>query len=94
MSNFELIFLLAQGESSYLGEVSAIMDIIRGVDSGLVLKNVTDHKDNVMSIKIIPTNNIIFFIENIDLNDRVCYIHGFLPTKMLLALDQMTQPVF
>ena len=59
---------MAQGEISPLGGVSAIVDIIRGVDSGVVLKKMTDHKGNVMSIEIIPTNNDIFFIETIDLN--------------------------
>ena len=51
---------MAQGEISPLGGVSAIVDIIRGVDSGVVLKKMTDHKGNVMSIEIIPTNNNLF----------------------------------
>ena len=38
-----------------MGGVSVIVDIVQGVDSGLVLKNFTDHKDNVMSIEISPT---------------------------------------
>ena len=52
------------------------MDIFWGMDSGLVLKNFTDHKNNVMSIEIIPINNNIWFIETIDLNTRVLDIHS------------------
>ena len=50
VSNFERITQLAQGESSSLGGVSAIVYILRGVDSGLVLENFTDQNYNVMSI--------------------------------------------
>ena len=52
------------------------MDILRGVDSGLVLKKNPDDKDNAMSIEIILINNNICFIETIDLNVRVWDIHS------------------
>ena len=51
---------MAQGHSSSLGGVSAIVDTLWGMDSGLVMKNFTDHKENVMSIEINPTRNNIF----------------------------------
>ena len=70
------------------------MDILLGVDSGLVTKIFTDHKDNVMSTEIITTNNNIFNKVNIDLNAMVQDIYSFLPTEMSLALDQMNSNVF
>ena len=54
-----------------MGVISAIMDIIRDVDSGLVLKTFTDHKGKDMSIETIPINNNIFVIGSTDLNARV-----------------------
>ena len=76
MKNFEYIFELAQGESSSLGVISAIMDIIRDVDSGLVLKTFTDHKGKDMSIETIPINNNLCVIGSIDFNARFSYIHS------------------
>ena len=85
---------MAQVESSSLGGISVIVDILQGVDSGLVLKNFTDHKENMMSIEIIPTNNNILFIESIDLNARMWDIHKLLPTEMPLVFDNMNPLVF
>ena len=53
-----------------MGEVSAIMDIIRDVESGLVLKNFTDHKGNEIFIETSPTNNNLFIVGIIDFNAR------------------------
>ena len=68
--------------------------MIQGVDSGLVLKNSTDHKENVRSIEISPTNNNIFFLETIDLNAWLWGIHSLSPMEMTLELDQMNPPIF
>ena len=69
--NFDWILELAQGNSSSLYGVSEIMDILRCVESGLVLKPFPDTKVHVMSIKKSPTNNNLFVIGRIDFNDRV-----------------------
>ena len=60
VSNFEQILELVQVESSSLGVVSTIVDIIWCLGSGLILKTFLDHKGNGMSIETSPTNNNIF----------------------------------
>ena len=56
--------------------VSAIMDIIRGVESVLILKTFPDHNGNVIYIETSPTNNNLFIIRSIDLNVWVWDIHN------------------
>ena len=85
---------MPQGDSSSLGGVSAIVDILWGVDSGLVLKKITYYMDNVMSIEIIPTNNNIIFIETIGLNSRVWYIHSGKFVNKHVGRGYNTNPVF
>ena len=81
-NNFELVVELAQVESYSLGGVSTIMDIVWGVDSGLVLKNFPDHKSNLISIGNSQTKNKIFVIGFIDFNKmvfnlcRVKFVHN------------------
>ena len=70
MKNFEQISELAKGDSSELGGVSSIMDIIWDVDSGLVLKTFPDQKWKYMSIEISTKNNNIFVIWSIEFNAR------------------------
>ena len=53
MSNFECIFELGQDESSLLGGVFIIMDIIWGVESGLVFKIFLDQKGNALSAAVL-----------------------------------------
>ena len=56
MINFDQIAKLEWGESSSLGGFSNIMDILQGLESGLVLETFTGHKENVMSTVISLTN--------------------------------------
>ena len=70
------------------------MDILRGVDSGLVLKKNPDDKDNAMSIEIIIINNNICFIETIDLNVRVWDIHSGKFVKNHVGHESDTNSVF
>ena len=70
------------------------MDILRGVDSGLVLKKNPDDKDNAMSIEIILINNNICFIETIDLNVRVWDIHSGKFVKNHVGHESDTNSVF
>ena len=58
--NFERFVELARVESSSLGVFSSLMDILWGVDPGLILKTFPNRKGTVMSIENIPTNNNIF----------------------------------
>ena len=71
--NFKGIFELAQWESSSLGGVSTIMDILWSAESGLVLKIFPDQKGNVVSIENGPANSNLFFIGTIDFQYQVFY---------------------
>ena len=70
------------------------MDILCGVNSGLILKKFTYHKDNVNSILISPTNNNIFFVETIVLNARVWDIHSIKFVKNHVGHEYDTNSVF
>ena len=59
-----------------MGGVSVIMDIIWGVESGLVLKTFPDDKGIDMSIETSTTNSNLFLIGSIDFNARFFYIPG------------------
>ena len=72
--NFGRIFKLAQGESSALGGVSAIMDNIWDMESGLVFFLNPDHKINEMSNQTSTTNNNIFVIGSIEFNSRFLHL--------------------
>ena len=73
---FGWILELVQGGISSLGIFYTIMDILWGVESGLVLKTSPDHKVNLMSIENSPTNNNLCVIGSSDFNTSFNICNG------------------